>query len=78
MVKTPIQVSAYDVRWVAQTVHNAYHQPPEGRGGVWQDCSKTVCRWAIQLLTKHDVDVAAPFDAAFSETDHNTHSETRR
>ena len=80
MAGVPIEVSVYDVRWLVQTVHNAYHQPPEGKGGVWQDCEKTVCRWCITLLTKHDAALGAMFDSEspFKDIDHNTHSGMRR
>jgi len=46
-----IEVSLSDLAWIAQTVHQGYHN--EGNGGKrWQNCSMDVCNFIWKLSYK--------------------------
>lgn len=46
-----ISMETRDLKWIAQSVHNAYHNPPEGKGGHWDSCEKSVCNFVQQLVS---------------------------
>lgn len=56
----PMEIDPNDLRWMAQTVHHAYHE-----GGFWQDCERAVCEWAFKALTEHDQKLALMFNQPF-------------
>lgn len=45
-----VSVAGRDLVWMAQTVHSAYHNPPEGNGGHWFECNMGTCDFAKQIL----------------------------
>lgn len=48
----PVEIAPHDVKWLAQTVHNAYHDL--GVAPYWDVCPKTVCKYLTDLLDAHD------------------------